>query len=653
MDMLPPRTAGEDSGGTRKQSAVKFALDLGLWLAATPAAFLLRLEGGVVDYETAIAALLVLGLLVKPATIWAMQWHRQSWSRLGIRDLYSLVKGIGLASLVWIGLAFFLPHEVTIPRSVPFIEALLALIALGTVRFAARRRYEGWHRQDGPTQAATQVLIVGASDEGVAVAREMIRRPGGGYAPVGFVDPEPLKQPASILGLRVLGGIDDLPSVLATHRVDQVLIALPTQGGTVVRRVVEHARAAGVAHRIIPGVYELVSGQVTVQEIRDVAVADLLRREPVHLQDKAIAGYLRERVVLVTGGGGSIGSEIARHVALFAPEKLVLLGRGENSVHAIGLEMAHRHAELDCETVVTDLRDEASLRDVFERFRPAVVFHAAAHKHVPLMEANPEQAVFNNVMGTKNLTDLALEFGVERLVNISTDKAVNPTSVMGASKRVAEQIVHCAARECAEGCAFVSVRFGNVLGSRGSVIPIFKQQIEQGGPVTVTHPDMKRYFMTIPEATQLVLQAGSQAVNGRVYVLDMGEAVRIVDLARDLIELSGKEVGADIEIAFTGRRPGEKLFEELLLAEEGMDTSEHEKIFVARQSSPDDAGLDHSLGDLLRAASDRDPEAIRAAFKAMVPSYRSTALGLDGEETEEPPAVPDAASEPSPVEYVA
>ncbi|MEO0560096.1 MAG: nucleoside-diphosphate sugar epimerase/dehydratase, partial [Bacteroidota bacterium] len=400
--------------------------------------------------------------------------------------------------------------------------------------------------------------------------------------------------------------------------------AIPSASGSLIRRIVKRAAAAHVEHRTIPGMFELVNGTVSLAQTRDVNIEDLLGRDPVRLDTDVIQDQIRSRRILVTGAGGSIGSEVVRQLAVFGPSQIVLLGRGENSVYLIHREMRRRWPEIDTPSVICDVRDRASLRAVFERYRPELVYHAAAHKHVPLMEANPEQAVFNNVIGTRNVAELARDAGVTRMVNISTDKAVNPTSVMGTSKRVAEYVVEAASRTCGPNQAFVSVRFGNVLGSRGSVVPLFKSQIERGGPVTVTHPEMIRYFMTIPEASQLVLQAAAQGANGQVYVLDMGEPVKIVDLARDLILLSGLEPGVDIQIEFSGTRPGEKLFEELLTAEEGTQPSPHEKIFVARKASATD-GLDLEVERLIEAARGRDGDAIRSAFQRIVPSYTPTA----------------------------
>lgn len=601
---------------------IKFAIDLGVWSLATPLAFLLRLDYEVGAYGGEILVLFLLGLPIRAIAIVVPKLPWRSWSRVAIGDLRVLIQAVGIATIAWVAILFFLPLRIEIPRSVPVIEALLAVIGLCAVRLAARFWFEALQSRPGRRRAGeSNVLIVGAGEAGVMIAREMLHHSEGGYIPCGFLDDDPAKQHKQYTGVRVLGCIEDLPQVLALYRIDEVLIALPSQGGKVIRRVVELARVAKVKHRIIPSFYELLSEQVSIAKIREVNLEDLLRREPVRLETDAISELIQDKTILITGAGGSIGSEIVRQVAFFNPGALLLLGRGENSIHKIDLELSRSHPERSRHPLITDVRDEGSLRDVFERFRPDVVFHAAAHKHVPLMEANPAQAVFNNVEGTRNLIRLALEFDVRRFVNISTDKAVSPTSVMGAVKRVTEHVVCSAAETCRPHQAFVSVRFGNVLGSRGSVVPIFQDQIRNGGPVTVTHPEMQRYFMTVSEATQLVLQAGSMAVNGCVYVLDMGKPVRIVDLAHDLIRLFGKEPGVDIEIEFTGIRPGEKLFEELFVEEEGIVPSEHEKIFVARQSDLHREDLDAILDELRNAATSREFDRIRAVLKRLVPSY--------------------------------
>jgi FlaA1/EpsC-like NDP-sugar epimerase len=612
-----------DTLSDRSRVATKFAIDLALWLLATPLAFALRLELEIGAFRDALLLLMLVGLPVKAFAIYAMRLPWRSWQKVGTRDLAVLLQGVAVVTLFMLGASFFLSGVVTIPRSVPLLEAMLAVLLLSAARMGARAANDTRHkrRDRNPGKRMRQVLIVGAGEAGTMIAREMLRHPEAGLRPIGFADDDPGKQKKRFMGLPVLGTISDLPDVLATYRIDEVLIAMPSEAGDVIRAVVEHAQEARVEYRIIPGVYELLSGQVSISQIREVDLEDLLRRDPVRLDAGVIRDYVSGRVVLVTGAGGSIGSELVRQAARFGARRILLLGRGENSIYEILGECRRTWPELSVEPIICDVRDRDRLGYVFEQHGPDVVFHAAAHKHVPLMEGNPDEAVLNNVGGTLNLTELALAHGVERFVNISTDKAVNPTSVMGATKRVAEIIVGRAARHAEPGQSFVSVRFGNVLGSRGSVVPLFKRQIAAGGPVTVTDPEMVRYFMTIPEAAQLVLQAGGLGANGSVYVLDMGEPVRIVDLARDLITLSGFEPDVDIAIAFTGMRPGEKLYEELLTAEEGTDSSRHEKIFVARKQQIEDEALDVHLGVLFEAAQSRDAGAILDALAAIVPTH--------------------------------
>ena len=597
----------------------KFFLDVAVWTALTPLAFALRLEGDVFRYAGALLALTVGGAFLKVAAEGLFRLPRRAWRWIGIHDLIAVLTAVGIVTFaMFVGVVAVYP-VFPIPRSVPLIEGALAVLALGGMRLTMRVWHEGRGRrrirEDG-----RRVLVVGAGNAGAMVVREMLRHPESHMIPVGFLDDDRAKQKQRIAGRPVLGTLAELETVVRLHDIEEILIAIPSGSGDTVRRVVTAARNAGVKSRTLPPLYDLVSGRVEMSEIREVDLEDLLRRDPVRLETGPIEAYVRGKCVLVTGAGGSIGSEIVRQIAPFGPSQIVLLGRGEHSVYLIDREVARRWPHLNRRAVICDVRDRQSLRETFEQYRPEVVFHAAAHKHVPLMEGNPAQAVFNNVGGTRNVATLAVEYGVQRLVNISTDKAVNPTNVMGASKRVAEMVVSDAAAQCGGGCTMVSVRFGNVLGSRGSVVPLFREQIRRGGPITVTHPDMVRYFMTIPEAAQLVLQAGAFAESGRVYVLDMGKPVRIADLARDLVLLSGLEPGRDVEIQFSGARPGEKLFEELLTAEEGTEASHHEKIFVARKGAPP-ADLSDALAALFSAAQVNDPDAIRAAFRRLVPTY--------------------------------
>jgi FlaA1/EpsC-like NDP-sugar epimerase len=477
-----------------------------------------------------------------------------------------------------------------------------------------------------------KVLIIGAGEAGLMTAKALLRHPKGELCPIGFLDDDLGKQDKHFEGLPVFGVLSELPGVLERVKVDELIIAIPSAPGEVIRNVIDLARRAGLRYRTLPSLQEILSGSVSALGIREVKLEDLLRRDPVKLDTNKIVHSLAGRTVLITGAGGSIGAEIARQVAHVKPKLLILLGRGENSIYSIEQELrrSHPHVQLAC--VIADVKHYAKLNWLFKTYLPQIVFHAAAHKHVPLMEASPDEAILNNVRGTQNVASLSLDYGVTTLVNISTDKAVNPTSVMGASKRVAEYVVADAARRTAVGQAFISVRFGNVLGSRGSVIPLFKEQIRVGGPVTITHPDMVRYFMTIPEAVQLVTQASSLGNNGEVYVLDMGKPVRILDLAQDMIRLSGLEPERDIKIEVTGMRPGEKLFEELLTAEDGAVAGAHDKLFVARVEVPDTHALNQHLQNLYGAAEAIEGEEIKRVLARLLPQYRTVPEPLSSDQ---------------------
>ncbi len=605
--------------------ALKFGVDLVLWTAAAPLAFLLRLDR-VDQYIPSLLFYTLVGFSFKGILIGWSGLHRQSWRRVGVRDLGVIVQVVGVFAaamflFVWLWFAFRLPgSSFPLPRSIPLLEALISVFLLGGWRLGVRLVTEGVARHQRAA-AAKPVLIVGAGEAGTLMAREMLRHPESGLEPVGFVDDDPNKWRLRMLGLPVFGAIERLPEVVRQQKVQEVLIAMPSAPGKVIRQVVELCRQAQVEYRIVPALYEILSGRVSLTQIREVRVEDLLRREPVHLDLEGIASMVAGKRVLVTGAGGSIGAEIVRQVARFRPASVVLLGRGENSLYELLKEIEHSGWDLRYEVVVADVRDRRRLCRIFQAYRPHLVFHAAAHKHVPLMEWNPEEAILNNVLGTRNVVECAQHVQTERLVNISTDKAVNPTSVMGVSKRIAEYIVQAAAQQAQEGQVFVSVRFGNVLGSRGSVVPLFQEQIRRGGPVTVTHPEMRRYFMTIPEAVQLVLQAAYLGDNGAVYVLDMGEPVKIVDLARDLIRLSGFTED-EIPIVFTGPRPGEKLFEELLTAEEGVTATKHAQIFVARTTPVEVEWLQAHLAALEQALEAGDISRLFALLQEMVPTYR-------------------------------
>jgi FlaA1/EpsC-like NDP-sugar epimerase len=501
------------------------------------------------------------------------------------------------------------------PRSIIFMAWSLNIFLTGGIRLFMRVRRE-WANyvtvskqmaRLGLEQAASsgnahKILIVGAGEAGVIVARELRAHPEVGQEIVGFVDDDPSKQGYIVAGYRVLGTKEDLPDLVASHDVEEVIIAMPSVPGTVVRQIVSACDGLGVKVLTLPGVYELLDGKVDVSRIRAINIQDLLRREEVKVNLEEIGRYLSGRNVLVTGAGGSIGRELSRQVAGFSPRSLILLGHGENDIYEVNIELRETFRDLNIIPVIADIRNDERIDWVFSSYKPDVVFHAAAHKHVPLMESNPEEAIRNNVFGTWNVACSAKRYGAERFVLISTDKAVNPTSVMGCSKRAAEILIQALAR--GSGTKFMAVRFGNVLGSRGSVIPLFKRQIKRGGPVTVTHPDMVRYFMTIPEAVQLVIQAAAMGKGGEIFILDMGEPVKIVDLARDLIRLSGFDPDGEIDIVFTGIRPGEKIVEELLTAEEGTGTTLHERIFVAKGEALLDDNIQEFLDTCQRFAGD-------------------------------------------------
>ncbi len=595
--------------------------DLFLLPMAALTAFALRLDGTQIQtYVNGLLLYMLFAPLVKLPLFSLLGIYSRYWRYASVDELMLLAGAAAIGGLaqgaLFLGGKALLPDLLpAVPRSIPLIDILLTGIVIATPRFAVRvwgQRSQRILKAHGTPGEPEHVLIAGAGEAGVLVLRELQANPQAGLIPVGFIDDDPQKHGVLIHRVRVLGGREKIPQLVIERHVEQVIIAMPSAAGRAIREIVTICEAAGVRARIIPGMYELLSGRVSLKHIRDVQIEDLLRREPVHTDIAGVGDLIRGKRVLVTGAGGSIGAELCRQIIRFAPAELVLLGHGENSIfhiyhelQAISSRGKRPSAKSPPDTctlhpVIADIRDADRLATVFAAHRPEIVFHAAAHKHVPLMETNVEDAVTNNVLGTRTLVEASITAGVQCFVLISTDKAVNPTSVMGATKRVAEMIVQDAAART--GRAYVAVRFGNVLGSRGSVVPLFQQQIANGGPVTVTHPEMRRYFMTIPEAVQLVLQAAALGQGGEVFVLDMGEPVRIVDLAEDLIRLSGLEPGRDIEIRFTGVRPGEKLYEELFDPTEAHQRTRHEKIFVSangREPAQAAALWGHDLGRAL------------------------------------------------------
>lgn len=598
----------------------KFFVEVFAWTLLTIFSFMLRLDGDLSGYGTVVIQVSASLMVLKVIVVYLFGTFRQSWRNTGFRDLITLIKSVTTVSAIYFLSIIIFKDQITIPLSVPIIEFFLSLLVLGGIRVGTRFFIVYWNPSKNSTTENRRVLIAGAGESGNMAVREMLRHPEAGMQPIAFLDDDRSKQGQKFLGLPVVGGIDQMVDAVNDLRIDEILIAMPSESGKVIRRVVNIASVSDVNYRIIPSIYDLISGKVTINQIRNVDVEDLLRRKPVQLETSLIENYLKNKVVLVTGAGGSIGSEIVVQLSRFKPRKVILLGRGENSIHNLINDINYKLLNLSYSVRIGDVRDYHSMERLFIDEKPEVIFHAAAHKHVPLMESNPEQAVLNNVEGTRNLVNLSVKYDVKHFVNISTDKAVNPMSVMGATKRISEQIVQWGATQVENDQVYVSVRFGNVLGSRGSVIPKFKEQIKRGGPITVTHPDMIRYFMTIPEASQLVLQSGAMGMNGSVFVLDMGDPVNIEKMARDLIKLSGFEPDRDIKIEYSGIRPGEKLFEELLTAEEGTDITHHNKIYVAK-SVDVISNLTNRLNYLIEMANKGDIYQIKMAIKEIVPSY--------------------------------
>ncbi|HLF81780.1 MAG TPA: nucleoside-diphosphate sugar epimerase/dehydratase [Anaerolineales bacterium] len=629
--MVPPRKARPPHVKSRFQIRNRFILvgDLILIFTSALASFALRLDLGVafLDYLPSAWVMLGLALAVKPVVYYLFGMYRRYWVYASIRELRLIAAATTTASVVVALFVLLLRSlgglQAGFPRAVLGIDWLLSLFSVGGLRLTVRLLAEsGQVSQKGNgVHRNREVVVVGAGDAGALVVREMQRNPQLSMKPVAFVDDDPEKLKKEIYGVRVAGSLADLEKVLRRYYMPEVVISIPTAPGSVVRTVIEICRRNAVPFRTMPGMYELIGGQVSVSRLRQVDISDLLRREPAHIDDEAVGRTLSGKRVLVTGAGGSIGLELCRQVLRWGPARLGILGHGENSIFEALLDLKQEFPDLEPVPIIADIRDIDRIREVFSSFLPEVVFHAAAHKHVPLMEINVEEAATNNVLGTKSVVDAALAFGAERFVHISTDKAVQPTSVYGATKRISELIVQDAALR--SGLPYVSVRFGNVLGSRGSMVPRFQRQIARGGPVTITHPDMERFFMTIPEAVHLVLQAAGMGQGGELFVLRMGEQVRVLDLAEDLIRLSGLEPGKDIEIVYTGVRPGEKLSESLW--DEGIEYEEtlHPDIVSVMEGGLlEGQPLLATIDELVQLAQEGDPQAIVGLLAERVPGNR-------------------------------
>jgi len=598
--------------------------DAGLIALAWYLAFELRFDRGVPPYyDTLFRRTLPIVVAIKLVVFILAGFYERWWRYVSIRDMWSAVRGVTIASLVSGLTVYFLSpvSQVRLPRSVAIMDWLLLLGLIAGTRLLARTVIE--RPGTGLVARGKEVLVVGAGDAGQLVIRELQRNRQLGYTPIGLIDDDQRKKNLRVHGVRVLGTTDDLRHILRDNKPDEVLIALPSASGEARQRIVTLTREGNVPVKTLPGLYELISGESELAtQIRPVQVEDVLGREPVEVDLASSAAYVQKQTVLVTGAGGSIGSELCRQIARLGPQRLVLVEQGETSLFDIERELVDERGFAACVPVLADVKSRRKMQQVFDRYRPAVVFHAAAYKHVPLMEANPLESVRNNVVGTRVVAEAAVEFGAHRFVLVSTDKAVNPKTVMGQSKALCEWITEAyGAREDVK-TRFVAVRFGNVLGSSGSVIPIFRRQIAKGGPVTVTHPDMTRFFMTIPEAASLVIQAGAIGGRGDVFVLDMGEPVRIIDLAMQMIRLSGKEPERDIDVEIVGARPGEKLHEELWGEGETVVPTSHQKILRVSGPIIDSVWLDEELAELERLVEEGETLQVVSRLSTMMRAPR-------------------------------
>ena len=594
----------------RYRRVLIIAVQLLLVAVSNRAAFALRFDSRMPTWAAlAFWQMLPVLLFVRGVTFMPFRLYEGLWRYTSIYDLRALIGGVAASSLLFWAIVRS-PFGVPYPRSILLIDPLLLLLLLGGIRLTRRMVAEFSRMRPGK-----RVLIFGAGSAGELIVRDMKSDRASDYQPIGFVDDDEHKTGWRIHGVPVLGTRRDLPAIVERSRPDEILLAISNADPAVVRSVVRALEAFDIPIKTLPNLRDIIDGKVKVGQIRKLSVEDLLSRAPVGLDRAPVKQLIGGRRVMVTGAGGSIGSELCRQIARLSPATLVMFERYENSLHAIRMELEDQRLSGGLYSIVGDITDSGRLNDVLRTYRPEIIFHAAAHKHVPLMEENPCEAVKNNVRGTRLLAQAAEAYGVDRVVLISTDKAVNPTSVMGASKRVAEMVVQAQAN--GSGTSFSIVRFGNVLGSNGSVVPRFVEQIRKGGPVTITHPDMRRFFMLIPEAVQLVLHAAAQAESGATYVLEMGEQVKLVDMARDLIRLSGFVPDEDIRIEFIGLRPGEKLYEELVGPDEELGPSRVDKILRVSSRWRMAEGLFEQIHALEAEASDGDADAVRAGLKGL------------------------------------
>jgi len=610
-----------------------FALDALSMLITPFIALALRLDGSsrTVPFLDSLWRYTLSALVIRLVVYKLFGMYNRYWRYASVDDLTHIVAGVTVAAIFNVALCYVASRPsidfFQLPRSLPFLDSMLTLFVAGGIRMAVRLEQQALRDRHAPD--AKRTLVLGAGMAGQMIVRELEAKPELGLRPVGFLDNDSYKHNLRIASLPVFAGLDGLAGVLVAQNIEHVIIAIPSLSGKMVRDIVHACEQSGIPAKTVPTLSAIIDDTVNVSQLRNVEIEDLLRRDPIETDTQSVRNLIKGKRVLVTGAGGSIGSELCRQVLSFGPSDLALLGHGENSVFEIDNELRNMVERFEIgsgsrntkiHAFIADIRLPVRIKTVVGDFKPDIIFHAAAHKHVPLMELNPTEAITNNVFGTKNVVDAAIAAGTQNFVMISTDKVVNPTNVMGASKRAAEMIVLRAAKQT--GRNFVAVRFGNVLGSRGSVVPTFKKMIAAGGPVKVSHPDMKRFFMTIPEAVQLVLQSSVLGKGGEAFMLDMGEPVKIVDLAKDLIELSGLQLGHDIDIVYSGVRPGEKLVEELFINGEAYEKTGHDKVRIVKNAS---AFVPNRLEDVVKElgnviATD-NPDGVIALLQDLIDEY--------------------------------
>ena len=619
-----------------KNFFVVLAIDILLITGSLYAAHLVRLDF-IIDEKIfqAFKRILPFILIIKLACFYFFDLYRGMWRYTSISDLINIIKASTIASLIIISFILFSTRFEGFSRSVFVIDWCFTILFISAFRLCVRLYFERFGA-DRLWQVIKQVfsspfikkvsnskrlLIIGAGDCAEKIFRELRDNVRLKYNVVGFLDDNPVKLGKKIHGIPVVGYIKDIKAVAKLARVDETLIAISSASSNQMRTIVAHCKESGITFKTVPGMGELIDGRVTINAIREVAYRDLLGREAIKLDEEQIGAHIKGRRVMLTGAGGSIGSELCRQICRFRPELVMLYEIAESPLHEIELELKQSFSNVMVVPLLADIQDKHELEKAIRAYKPQIIFHAAAYKHVPMLELQPWKAVENNIAGSANLIDAAEKFNVERLVLVSTDKAVRPTNVMGASKRVVEMLVQSLNGLSASCTQFIIVRFGNVVGSVGSVVPLFKKQIARGGPVTVTHPDVTRYFMTIPEASQLILQAAAMGKGGEILLLDMGMPIKIDDIARDLIRLSGFEPDEDIMIDYIGLRPGEKLYEELITKGEGIVPTKHEKIMVLKGTESDQILLNGKINELIQLAKDQDEKRIKAKLQEIVPEY--------------------------------